>query len=68
LDQKVKFTLVFLLVLLIANLAATAVRFVLYQRWVFRRNAPPVAVQPAADRADSRPVPSPLLQPEGTDS
>jgi putative flippase GtrA len=57
-----------LLVLLIANLAATAVRFVLYQRWVFRRNAPPVAVQPAADRADSRPVPSPLLQPEGTDS
>jgi putative flippase GtrA len=57
-----------LLVLLIANLAATAVRFVLYQRWVFDRNAPPVASQPATARADSRPAPSPVLQPEGTDS
>jgi putative flippase GtrA len=57
-----------LLVLLIANLAATAVRFVLYQRWVFDRNAPPVAAQPATARADSRPAPGPVLQPEGTDS
>jgi len=57
-----------LLVLLIANLAATAVRFVLYRRWVFDRNAPPAAGQPATARADSRPTPNPLLQPEGPDA
>jgi putative flippase GtrA len=44
-------------VLVVANLAATVVRFALYRRWVFHRNAPPAA-----------PVPSPstLPQPEGT--
>jgi putative flippase GtrA len=57
-----------LLVLLIANLAATAVRFVLYRRWVFDRNAPPAAGQPAPARADSRPAANPLLQPEGPDA
>jgi putative flippase GtrA len=57
-----------LLVLLIANLAATAVRFVLYRRWVFDRNAPPAAGQAATARADSRPSANPLLQPEGPDA
>ena len=58
-------------VLLIANLAATVVRFVLYRRWVFRRKAPPATSQPATAAAstrpaDLRPSPSTLLQPEGT--
>ena len=57
-----------LLVLLIANLAATAVRFVLYRRWVFDRNAPPAAGQAATARAGSRPAANPLLQPEGPDA
>ena len=39
------------MVLLIANLAATAVRFVLYRHWVFRRKAPPGMSQPAATAA-----------------
>jgi putative flippase GtrA len=50
-------------VLLIANLAATVVRFALYRRWVFRHEAPPVMSQPAGPR----PVPAALLQPEGTE-
>jgi putative flippase GtrA len=57
-----------LLVLLIANLAATAVRFVLYRRWVFEHQAPPMTGPPATARADTRPAPGPVLQPEGTDS
>jgi putative flippase GtrA len=52
-------------VLLVANLAATAVRFALYRRWVFRRKAPPAAGQPATAAAEPQPSPSPL-QPEGT--
>jgi putative flippase GtrA len=39
------------MVLLIANLAATAVRFVLYRHWVFRRKTPPGMSQPAATAA-----------------
>jgi putative flippase GtrA len=64
-------------VLLTANLVATAVRFALYRRWVFRHKAPPAPVQPAPVLAnpvlanpvpaDLRPVPGPLLQPEGTE-
>ena len=59
-------------VLLIANLAATVVRFVLYRRWVFSRKAPPATSQPATAAANTRPAdlqpsPSTLLQPEGTD-
>jgi putative flippase GtrA len=59
-------------VLLIANLAATVVRFVLYRGWVFRRKAPPATSQPATAAANTRPAdlqpsPSTLLQPEGTD-
>src|ERR1019366_4386826 len=64
-------------VLLVANLAATVVRFALYRRWVFRHKAPPAASQPSpvlantvpanTVPADLRPVPSTLLQPEGTD-
>jgi hypothetical protein len=69
-------------VLLVANLAATVVRFALYRRWVFRHKAPPAASQPAPVLAnpglastglanpvpaDLRLVPSTLLQREGTD-
>jgi putative flippase GtrA len=57
-----------LLVLLIANLAATAVRFVLYRRWVFDRNAPPAAGQAATARAGGGAAATPLLQPEGPDA
>ncbi|HEX9543100.1 MAG TPA: glycosyltransferase [Streptosporangiaceae bacterium] len=54
-------------VLLVANLAATAVRFALYRRWVFRHKAPPtVARPPAAAQPAPQPTPNTLLQPEGT--
>src|SRR6266851_4395068 len=55
-------------VLLVANLAATAVRFALYRRWVFRHKAPPAvarlpaAGQPAAAPPAPQPTPSTLLQ------
>jgi len=58
-------------VLLVANLAATVVRFALYRRWVFRHKAPPAvarppaAGQPTAAPPIPQPSPSTLLQPEG---
>jgi putative flippase GtrA len=54
-------------VLLIANLAATVVRFALYRRWVFRHKAPPATSRPAAAAANPPLAPATLLQPEGTD-
>jgi putative flippase GtrA len=56
-----------LTVLLIANLAATVVRFALYRRWVFRHKAPPATSRPAAAAANPPLAPATLLQPEGTD-
>jgi putative flippase GtrA len=65
-----------ILVLLAANLAATAVRFLLYRSWVFRpRPAPRARPAHAATRRAARPASTPLAsprlasptQPEGSD-